>query len=141
MSETILSGSVVTNRYEFNLGDKMGSDAFKITNTKNENLQTDMELFCWRTATGHRRRRGSCGRPPKLGGAARTTMGHHHLPGAWGRPNCNGPPPPPPWGIGPSAGPERGPPVPQWATAAAAVRLGGHPQRVPVKLLRKWPET
>ena len=91
-------------------------------------------------------------------GAARTAMGHRRRRcGAWGRPNRNGPPPPP-WGLGP--------PAPQWATAAAmgpgaartalwatAAAVGpgaartaighrrrrrgawGRPQRVPVKSL------
>ena len=41
-----------------------------------------------------------------------------------GRPNRNGPLPPPPWGLGPSAGPRGvGPPEPQWTTAAT-VGLG-----------------
>ena len=35
-------------------------------------------------------------------GTARTAMGHRRRRGAWGRPNRNGPPPPP-WGLGPSA--------------------------------------
>ena len=42
-------------------------------------------------------------------GAARTAMGHQRLRGPWGRPQRL---------------PETGPPMPQWATAAAAVGPG-----------------